>query len=50
MRYHQRTMSGARIRPRIDGYAIVSREGAYATADGGYHWSQQLAIPPTSAG
>jgi len=21
-----------------------------ATADGGYHWSQQLAIPPTSAG
>lgn len=24
------------MRPRIDGYAIVSREGAYATADGGY--------------
>src|SRR2546422_120598 len=21
-----------------------------ATADGGYHWSQQLAVPPTSAG
>jgi hypothetical protein len=21
-----------------------------ATVDGGYHWSQQLAVPPTSAG
>jgi hypothetical protein len=21
-----------------------------ATTDGGYHWSQQLAVPPTSAG